>query len=904
MDHTPQAAVCTDDVCHVDEQQRLNFLSYYFNQGEELDKDVVATYKHFDSGMNDKGEVADYETGGPGDVHYPFWLTDDSPTTNSWAWTKDGGYFSSIAMLHAMLDRASKNGATLMNIAPAPDGSIPQQVKNILGDIGSYLKRNGDAFYSTRAWDVYGEGPTKMGGGSFVSAQQCTAQDIRYTVSKDDTKLYATVLGWPGDGAQVSLSTLAGGKVDLSGLAAVKLFGANAGERIPLDWSQNQTAMRVQLPGAKPIDEQAYVIEMDFPGGVPTVNGDARASFYSGDTGSGSGISIPVSDLEEGRILKDRGLEGSDIASMRVGKDVRVLTYESTDMTGTPTVYEGTGGVVTPTAPIGLLKVESAVAPIHSVTANANGLKWDAGGATDGSGVLQRSGDGSDGQQWRFEPTSDGYFRLVNPSTGLAITSPSAAQGVQLTLTAVDESNPSQEWKKVDGDTNALFENRAYAGMVIDSGGGASSGAPLKQWGNNGSGNFRFTLTAPSGVPFAGKVTLTASQNSLRWDANGSSTAGSGVVQRTPSASQDQSWTFRPSTDGYYRIVSDANGLVVESPSADQGAQLVLAEESDSQAQQWLPISRNGYWIFQNRARNGLVIDGGGGVPSGTALKQWGDNGSSNFQFTVERVLPQVDVAIETPAEQAYGAERAVKVTATGTEGVPKGEIVLSIDGQIADTAALDEAGVVSFTLAGDALAEGAHTLVARYVPTTDTYGESVASVNITVTEGTDPTPTPTPTPEPTGTPTPEPTGTPTPAPTETGAPTESSLTDATRGGISAPAVVEAGSTVTITVGASRAGQRVNAWLFSQPTALGSSVVDAKGQIRVFIPATTPAGMHRLAVTAADGTLIGWQQVEVRAPGGALAATGAAAPLAAVVIGAGLLTAGVWVLCRRRTVQI
>ena len=127
-------------------------------------------------------------------------------------------------MLHAMLDRASKNGNTLLNIAPEPDGTIPQQVKNILGDIGSYLNRNGDAFYATRAWDVYGEGPTKMGGGSFVSAREGNAQDIRYTVSKDDKKLYATVLGWPGDNAQVALSTLAGGKVDLSGLSSVKLF--------------------------------------------------------------------------------------------------------------------------------------------------------------------------------------------------------------------------------------------------------------------------------------------------------------------------------------------------------------------------------------------------------------------------------------------------------------------------------------------------------------------------------------------------------------------------------------------------------------------------------------------------------------------------------------------------------
>ena len=735
MDHTPQAAVCTDDVCKVDEQQRLNFLSYYFNQGEKLGKDVVATYKHFDNGMNDKGEVADYETGGPGDVHYPYWLTDDSPTTNSWAWTQDGGYFSSKSMLHAMLDRASKNGNTLLNIAPEPDGTIPQQVKNILGDIGSYLNRNGDAFYATRAWDVYGEGPTKMGGGSFVSAREGNAQDIRYTVSKDDKKLYATVLGWPGDNAQVALSTLAGGKVDLSGLSSVKLFGANAGDRIPVNWSQNQTAMRVQLPGSKPVDQQAYVIEMDFPGGVPTVNGDERASFYSAADGEGSGVSIPVGN-EEGRILKDRGLEGKDIKSLRLGADVRVVTYESNDLTGTPTVYEGTAGsVVTPTTPIGSLTVENAAVSTYSVTANANQLNWDTNGATaDGSGVVQKTGDGSNTQQWRFEPTSDGYFRLVNPATNLAITSPSSAEGVQVTLTAKAENNPAQEWKKTDSDTNALFVNRAHPNLVLDSGGGAASGAPLKQWGNGGSGNFRFTLNEHAATPFSGTLTLTATQNNLRWDANGSTASGSGVVQSSAASTQDQSWTFAPTTNGYYRIVNKANGRAVESPSSQQGDQLVLKAVSDSSAQQWLPIRRNGFWIFQNRARNNLVIDGGGGVASGSALKQWGDNGSSNFQFVVEQIAPQANVTIDTPAERAYGTDGTVKVTVTGTESVPAGAVTLSIDGAPAQADALDDNGVATFTVAGNALERGAHTLRAEYVPEA-VYGQAVAAVNITITE-------------------------------------------------------------------------------------------------------------------------------------------------------------------------
>ncbi len=118
------------------------------------------------------------------------------------------GYYNSTEMIHSLLDRVSKNGNMLLNIAPRVDGSIPPEQQAILQDMGEYLRRNGDAVYSTRAWDVYGEGPTKMGGGSFVRPVAGTAQDIRYTASKDDTKLYATVLGWPGDGGAVQLASL------------------------------------------------------------------------------------------------------------------------------------------------------------------------------------------------------------------------------------------------------------------------------------------------------------------------------------------------------------------------------------------------------------------------------------------------------------------------------------------------------------------------------------------------------------------------------------------------------------------------------------------------------------------------------------------------------------------------
>lgn len=134
-------------------------------------------------------------------------------------------------------------------------------------------------------------------------------------------------------------------------------------------------------------------------------------------------------------------------------------------------------------------------------------------------------------------------------------------------------------------------------------------------------------------------------------------------------------------------------------------------------------------------------------------------------------------------------------------------------------------------------------------------------------------------------TPTSEPSLEPTPTPTQTGSspgetaapvpPAETALTPATQGAIQSQGgtTFEQGKTVTITVGAQYAGQTVAGWIFSTPTYLGTAVVSAAGTATFTIPADLPVGAHRLVVTDAAGTVIGWVYVQVEA----LAATGGTA---------------------------
>ncbi|WP_344056974.1 alpha-L-fucosidase, partial [Sphaerisporangium rubeum] len=275
------------NLSRVPENHRLNFLAYYYNKAVSLNRDFVATYK---DGFNTRGEVVDYERGGPAGIQTPYWLTDDSISSSSWCYTNGIGYYSLNAMLHSLIDRVSKNGNMLLNIAPMADGTIPSGQRTILLGIGDYLKRFGESIYSTRAWAVFGEGPTQMGGGSFVTPRAGTNQDIRFTRSKDNRVLYATVLGWPG--GTFHIPTLGSNRINLSTLASVQLLGSTAGQYIDLpSRTQDGSGLHITTPGTNPpFSAPAYVVKLTFSGTIPSLGSGPTPTGWSRITNAATGL--------------------------------------------------------------------------------------------------------------------------------------------------------------------------------------------------------------------------------------------------------------------------------------------------------------------------------------------------------------------------------------------------------------------------------------------------------------------------------------------------------------------------------------------------------------------------------------------------------------------------------------
>jgi alpha-L-fucosidase len=155
------------------------------------------------------------------------------------------------------VDVVSKNGNFLLNVGPKADGTIPEEARTILLQIGDWLKVNGEAIYGSRPWLLFGEGPTKVSNsGLNTDKQEFTSEDVRYTTHNGS--LYAIVLGWP-ESDKLRLRTLFRGNPYSGGnVCRVTLLGSQQ----TLAWEQREDGLHIELPPNKP-EEAAFVFRIN-----------------------------------------------------------------------------------------------------------------------------------------------------------------------------------------------------------------------------------------------------------------------------------------------------------------------------------------------------------------------------------------------------------------------------------------------------------------------------------------------------------------------------------------------------------------------------------------------------------------------------------------------------------------
>ena len=194
----------------IPESYRQKFAAYYLNEAKKKNQEVVIAYKQND--MPKSLGILDIEQGGKKDLSESVWLTDVTLSKGSWCYVQGQEYKPAELVIRNMIDVWSKNGIVLLNISPTSKGIINQEQRDILGDIGVWMKANGEAVYGTRPFDVYGFGDAHAGEGHFggqSATVEYSSRDGRFLKSKDGKYLYLFMLGKPEVGTQIEIKQLA-----------------------------------------------------------------------------------------------------------------------------------------------------------------------------------------------------------------------------------------------------------------------------------------------------------------------------------------------------------------------------------------------------------------------------------------------------------------------------------------------------------------------------------------------------------------------------------------------------------------------------------------------------------------------------------------------------------------------
>lgn len=230
-------------------QVGLDLAAHYYNAGlkwHEGKQAVVVTIKLVPEDRK-AGVIEDVERGNRSGIEAHPFQTDTC--LGDWHYNRqrflDKSYVPARDVIHRLCDVVSKNGNLMLSVPVRGDGTIDDEERRIVGEIGEWNRRYGEAIFGTRPWKIAGEGPTEVVSGQFINGDpklDFTARDIRFTQKAG--VLYAITLGRPEGRLTIaslgaSLGTGVGGSV-------TRIEAVDTGA--PLAFTRDTAGLHIEIP--------------------------------------------------------------------------------------------------------------------------------------------------------------------------------------------------------------------------------------------------------------------------------------------------------------------------------------------------------------------------------------------------------------------------------------------------------------------------------------------------------------------------------------------------------------------------------------------------------------------------------------------------------------------------------
>jgi alpha-L-fucosidase len=240
----------------IPENYRQKMVAHHFNTAVSRGQKPIVAYKQEDLPAN--VGILDIEQGGKTEISDDYWLTDVTLSYNSWCYTHGQTYKDAAMVIRNMIDVWSKRGIVLLNISPKADGTIPEEQRKVLAELGQWIDKHKEAVYETRPHSVFGYGDAAFEKGHFggqSATMKYSEKDVRFTVSKDGKSLYVYFLGMPAAESDLEIRNTGSGTI-----RKVSVVGSGR----ELKWTAGNNAVSVSTPAASDMDALATVFKIEF----------------------------------------------------------------------------------------------------------------------------------------------------------------------------------------------------------------------------------------------------------------------------------------------------------------------------------------------------------------------------------------------------------------------------------------------------------------------------------------------------------------------------------------------------------------------------------------------------------------------------------------------------------------